>query len=85
MKSTSVVPEDRPLMAMLNKWNSHKVPGFTSTEGTSINYLCGPYLCFFPYFILIVLFYMLFDLVHLQDISRDLISHTNKNKFGNMT
>ena len=48
MKSTPRVPGDRPLMAIGYKYNSRKVLGFISTEGSVSTESGDPYLSRFP-------------------------------------
>ena len=48
MKNTPRVPSDRPLMAIVYKYNSTKVPGSIATEGAGITDTDYPYLSRFP-------------------------------------
>ena len=48
LKSTTIVPGDRTLMAIRYKYNSRKVLGFIATKGAGSNAPGNPYLSRFP-------------------------------------
>ena len=48
LKSTAIVPGERPILAIGYKYNSRKVRGFIATEGGVSTEPVDPYLSFFP-------------------------------------